>query len=253
MILWFWNEDGEHSFYDFEDAEFYGSSDGCWTDLSFINLHEDVEDIDEDIFWFDEDYGDVKNVSQIYGHLKEIEEEWDEEWNWHKQVTKGKRFTQWCIKGRIKNSNLLGKSFKCIGWRWSWRHEEAYGAWTNFILIQWRMLDECGDGDFYELLWFWRWRWGGQWKYKVEWHSYQLVYEYDITDEDIIQEFGDKETFKEKLASDDEDFDEAHEFIVEINIQWSVINGNIHKSREVTGRSCREDYNPRGRNLRWVN
>ena len=52
---------------------------------------------------------------------------------------------------------------------------------------------------------------------RVEWHSYQLVYEYDIPDEDIIQEFGDKETFKEKLASDDEDFDEAHEFIVEIN------------------------------------
>ena len=43
---------------------------------------------------------------------------------------------------------------------------------------------------------------------RVEWHSYQLVYEYDIPDEDIIQEFGDKEIFKEKLASDDEDFDD---------------------------------------------
>ena len=52
---------------------------------------------------------------------------------------------------------------------------------------------------------------------RVEGHSYQLVYEYDIPDEDIIQEFGDTETFKEQLASDDEDFDEAHEFIVELN------------------------------------
>ena len=34
---------------------------------------------------------------------------------------------------------------------------------------------------------------------RVEWHSYQLAYEYDIPDEDIIQEFGDKETFKEQL------------------------------------------------------
>ena len=76
------NEDGEHSFYDFEDAEFYESSDGCWTDLSFINLHEDVEDIDEDILYdLMRDYGDVEECEiTIYGPLEhEIEEEWDEE------------------------------------------------------------------------------------------------------------------------------------------------------------------------------
>ena len=76
------NEDGEHSFYDFEDAEFYESSDGCWTDLSFINLHEDAEDIDEDILYdLMRDYGDVEECEiTIYGPLEhEIEEEWDEE------------------------------------------------------------------------------------------------------------------------------------------------------------------------------
>ena len=76
------NEDGEHSFYDFEDAEFYESSDGCWTDLSFINLHEDVEDIDEDILYdLMRDYGDVEECEiTIYGPLEhEIEEEWDED------------------------------------------------------------------------------------------------------------------------------------------------------------------------------
>ena len=76
------NEDGEHSFYDFEDAEFYESSDGCWTDLSFINLHEDVEDIDEDILYdLMRDHGDVEECEiTIYGPLEhEIEEEWDEE------------------------------------------------------------------------------------------------------------------------------------------------------------------------------
>ena len=76
------NEDGEHSFYDFEDAEFYESSDGCWTDISFNNLHEDVDHIDEDILYdLMRDHGDVEECEiTIYGPLEhEIEEEWDEE------------------------------------------------------------------------------------------------------------------------------------------------------------------------------
>ena len=75
-------EDGEHSFYDFEDAEFYESSDGCWTDISFINLHEDAEDIDEDILYdMIRDYGDCEECEiTIYGPLEhEIEEEFEEE------------------------------------------------------------------------------------------------------------------------------------------------------------------------------
>ena len=76
------NEDGEHSFYDFEDAEFYESSDGCWTDISFNNLHEDADPIDEDILYdLMRDHGDVEECEiTIYGPLEhEIEEEWDEE------------------------------------------------------------------------------------------------------------------------------------------------------------------------------
>ena len=76
------NEDGEHSFYDFEDAEFYESSDGCWTDISFNNIRDDVEDVDEDILYdLMRDYGDVEECEiTIYGPLEhEIEEEWDEE------------------------------------------------------------------------------------------------------------------------------------------------------------------------------
>jgi hypothetical protein len=76
------NEDGEHSFYDFEDAEFYESSDGCWTDISFNNIRDDVEDIDEDILYdLMRDHGDVEECEiTIYGPLEhEIEEEWDEE------------------------------------------------------------------------------------------------------------------------------------------------------------------------------
>ena len=76
------NEDGEHSFYDFEDAEFYESSDGCWTDIAFNNLHEDVEDIDEDILYdLVRDYGDCEECEIIiYGPLEhEIEEEFEEE------------------------------------------------------------------------------------------------------------------------------------------------------------------------------
>jgi len=34
---------------------------------------------------------------------------------------------------------------------------------------------------------------------RVEWHSYQLVYEYDVPDEEIEEKFGDTITFKEKL------------------------------------------------------
>ena len=76
------DEEGEHSFYDFQDAEFYESSDGCWTDIAFINLHEDVEDVDEDILYdLMRDYGDVEECDiTIYGPLEhEIEEEWDED------------------------------------------------------------------------------------------------------------------------------------------------------------------------------
>ncbi len=50
---------------------------------------------------------------------------------------------------------------------------------------------------------------------RVEWHSYQLVYEYEIPDEEIEEKFGDKEIFKEKLASDDEDFDDVYEYMME--------------------------------------
>ena len=76
------NEEGEHSFYDFDDAEFYESSDGCWTDISFNNIRDDVEDVDEDILYdLMRDYGDVEECEiTIYGPLEhEIEEEWDEE------------------------------------------------------------------------------------------------------------------------------------------------------------------------------
>ena len=72
----------DYDAYDFEDAEFYESSDGCWTDLAFINLHEDVADIDEDILYdLMRDYGDVEECEiTIYGPLEhEIVEEWDEE------------------------------------------------------------------------------------------------------------------------------------------------------------------------------
>ena len=49
---------------------------------------------------------------------------------------------------------------------------------------------------------------------RVEWHSYQLVYEYDIPDDEIREKYNDLETFKEAIASDDEDFDDAYEFIM---------------------------------------
>ena len=46
---------------------------------------------------------------------------------------------------------------------------------------------------------------------RVEWHSYQ----YEIPDEEIEEKFGDKEIFKEKLKSDDEDFDDVYEYMME--------------------------------------
>ena len=76
------DEEGEHSFYDFQDAEFYESSDGCWTDIEFINLHEDVEDVDEDILYdIMRDYGDCEECEIfIYGPIEhEIEEEFEED------------------------------------------------------------------------------------------------------------------------------------------------------------------------------
>ena len=40
---------------------------------------------------------------------------------------------------------------------------------------------------------------------RVEWHSYQLVYEYDIPDDDITDKYNTLEVFKEAIASDDEE------------------------------------------------
>ena len=50
---------------------------------------------------------------------------------------------------------------------------------------------------------------------RVEWHSYQLVYEYDIPDDDITDKYNTLEVFKEAIASDDEDFDDAYEFVID--------------------------------------
>ena len=44
---------------------------------------------------------------------------------------------------------------------------------------------------------------------RVEWHSYQLVYEYDIPDDDITDKYNTLEVFKEAIASDDDEFDDA--------------------------------------------
>ena len=50
---------------------------------------------------------------------------------------------------------------------------------------------------------------------RVEWHSYQLVYEYDIPDDEITDKYNTLETFKEAIASDDEDFDDAQDFVID--------------------------------------
>ena len=50
---------------------------------------------------------------------------------------------------------------------------------------------------------------------RVEWHSYQLVYEYDIPDDEITDKYNTLEVFKEAIASDDEDFDDAYEFVMD--------------------------------------
>ena len=39
---------------------------------------------------------------------------------------------------------------------------------------------------------------------RVEWHSYQLVYEYDIPDDEITNKYNTLEVFKEAISSDDE-------------------------------------------------
>lgn len=76
------NENDSFCFYDYTDAEFYESSDGCWTDLSFVNLHEDADYVDEDILYdIVRDYGDCEECEIfIYGPIEhEIEEEFEED------------------------------------------------------------------------------------------------------------------------------------------------------------------------------
>ena len=84
---------------------------------------------------------------------------------------------------------------------------------------------------------------------RVEWHSYQLVYEYEIDDAEIEDKFGDIEIFREKLASDDEDFDDVYEYIMEeqdpvecYDWQYSQIKGG-YETEWYSGEDCIE---PRG-------
>ena len=84
---------------------------------------------------------------------------------------------------------------------------------------------------------------------RVEWHSYQLVYEYEINDAEIEDKFGDIEIFREKLASDDEDFDDVYEYIMEeqdpvecYDWQYSQIKGG-YETEWYSGEDCIE---PRG-------
>ena len=84
---------------------------------------------------------------------------------------------------------------------------------------------------------------------RVEWHSYQLVYEYEIDDAEIEDKFGDIEIFREKLASDDEDFDDVYEYIMEeqdpvecYDWQYSQIKGG-YETEWYSGDDCIE---PRG-------
>ena len=50
---------------------------------------------------------------------------------------------------------------------------------------------------------------------RVEWHSYQLVYEYDLPDDEIKNKYNTLEVFKESITSDDEDFDDAYDFVID--------------------------------------
>ena len=84
---------------------------------------------------------------------------------------------------------------------------------------------------------------------RVEWHSYQLVYEYEIDDAEIEDKFGDIEIFREKLASDDEDFDDVYEYMMEeqdpvecYDWQYSQIKGG-YETEWYSGEDCIE---PRG-------
>ena len=86
---------------------------------------------------------------------------------------------------------------------------------------------------------------------RVEWHSYQLVYEYEVADAEIVDKFGDVEIFREKLASADEDFDDAYEYMMEeqdpvacYEWQYSQIKGGYETDWH-TGEDCIE---PRGEN-----
>ena len=86
---------------------------------------------------------------------------------------------------------------------------------------------------------------------RVEWHSYQLVYEYEVDDAEIADKFGDVEIFREKLASDDEDFDDVYEYIMEeqdpvacYEWQYSQIKGG-YETEWYSGEDCIE---PRGEN-----
>ena len=81
---------------------------------------------------------------------------------------------------------------------------------------------------------------------RVEWHSYQLVYEYDIPDDEIKDKYNDLNTFSEAISSDDEDFDDAYEFVMDnydpeecYEWQYSQIKGG-YETEFHTGDDCIE-------------
>ena len=63
-----WENPDGFSLYDWDEAEFHEANDGCWTDISFDNIHEDMDSYDEDILYEKmRDFGDVDDC-EIYIH-----------------------------------------------------------------------------------------------------------------------------------------------------------------------------------------
>ncbi len=75
-----WNDNDEFLASDYE-MELGSMTDGCWTEIEFMNLHEDNESDEDELYDLIRDYGDVEDYEcWFHGPIThEVTEEWDED------------------------------------------------------------------------------------------------------------------------------------------------------------------------------
>ena len=67
---------------------------------------------------------------------------------------------------------------------------------------------------------------------RVEWHSYQLVYEYEVADAEIEEKFGDVEIFRKQFIGESNESPDEPNIVIEIKKNETTYIKGMYEVRE---------------------